>query len=74
MVICVCVCVYMCPRTHDQLCPTLCYLMDSSPPVNFQQEYWSSLPFPSPGDIPDPGIEPGLLHWQVDSSPLHHLS
>ena len=23
------------------------------------QEYWSALPFPSPGDLPDPGIEPG---------------
>ena len=23
-----------------------------------RQEYWSGLPFPSPGDIPDPGIEP----------------
>ena len=23
------------------------------------QEYWSGLPFPSPGDIPDPGVEPG---------------
>ena len=24
----------------------------------FRQEYWSGLPFPPPGDIPDPGIEP----------------
>ena len=24
-----------------------------------RQEYWSGLPFPSPGDFPDPGIEPG---------------
>ena len=23
-----------------------------------RQEYWSGLPFPSPGDLPDPGIEP----------------
>ena len=23
-----------------------------------RQEYWSRLPFPSPGDLPDPGIEP----------------
>ena len=28
-----------------------------------KQEYWSELPFPSPGDLPDPGIEPGLLYW-----------
>ena len=24
-----------------------------------RQKYWSGLPFPSPGDLPDPGIEPG---------------
>ena len=29
------------------------------PPMEFsRQEYWSGLPFPSPGDLPDPGIEP----------------
>ena len=28
-------------------------------PWTRQQEYWSGLPFPSPGDLPDPGIEPG---------------
>ena len=27
-----------------------------------RQEYWSGLPFPFPGDLPDPGIKPGLLH------------
>ena len=26
-----------------------------------RQEYWSGLPFPSPGDLPHPGIEPGAL-------------
>ena len=26
----------------------------------FRQEFWSGLPLPSPGDLPDPGIEPGL--------------
>ena len=36
-----------------------------------RQEYWSGLPCP-PGDQPDPGIKPRLLHlhWQVDSLPL----
>ena len=29
-----------------------------------RQEYWSGLPFPSPGDLPDPGIEPGSLHYR----------
>ena len=34
-----------------------------------RQEYWSGLPFPSPGDLPDPGIEPGSSALQVDSLP-----
>ena len=29
----------------------------------FRQEYWSGLPFPSPEDLPDPGIEPGSPTW-----------
>ena len=32
-----------------------------------RQEYWSGLPFPPPGDLPDPGIEPGFLTLQEDS-------
>ena len=32
-----------------------------------RQEYWSGLPFPSPEDLPDPGIEPGSAALQVDS-------
>ena len=32
-----------------------------------RQEYWSGLPFPSPGDLPDPGIEPRSPTLQVDS-------
>ena len=31
------------------------------------QEYWSGLPFPSPVDLPDPGIEPGSPALQADS-------
>ena len=34
-----------------------------------RQEYWSGLPFPSPGDIPDLGIEPGSSALQKDSLP-----
>ena len=33
------------------------------------QEYWSGLPFPSPGDLPDPGIEPGSPALQADALP-----
>ena len=38
-----------------------------------RQEYWSGLPFPSPGDLPDPGIEPRSPALQADvltSEPL----
>ena len=38
-----------------------------------RQEYWSGLPFPSLGYIPDPGIEPASPAWQVDSLLLKHL-
>ena len=33
-----------------------------------RQEYWSGLPFPSPGDLPDPGIKSGSPALQADSS------
>ena len=33
-----------------------------------RQEYWSGLPFPSPGDLPDPGIKPRFPALRVDSS------
>ena len=33
----------------------------------FSREYWSGSPFPSPGDLPDPGIEPGPPALQMDS-------
>ena len=34
-----------------------------------RQEYWSGLPCPSPGDLPDPGIKPSSPAWQADSLP-----
>ena len=48
--------------------------MDYSPPAPLsvglsRQEYWSGLPFPSPGDIPNPGIEPESPAMQADSLP-----
>ena len=35
-----------------------------------RQEYWSELPFPSPGDLPNPGIKLASPAWQADSLPL----
>ena len=34
-----------------------------------RQEYWSGLPFPSPGDLPNPGINPWFPAFQADSLP-----
>ena len=47
----------------SQSCPTLCDLMDSLSPGSsvrgiLQARHWRGLPFPSPGDLPDSGIEP----------------
>ena len=57
-----------------QLCPALCKPMNFSPPGYyihgiFRQEYWSRLPFHSPGDLPNPGMEPRSLALQADSLP-----
>ena len=53
------VCVYVC--AHAQSCPALCNPMDCNPPgfsVEFSRwEYWSGLPFPNVGDVPNPRIE-----------------
>ena len=55
-----------------QSCPTLCDPMDGSLPgsgsMGFsRQEYWSGLPLPSPGDLPNPGIKPRSLALQTDA-------
>ena len=54
-----------------QLCLTLCDPIDCSPPGSSVHEilweYWSGLPFLFPGDLPDPGIEPGSTTLQADS-------
>ena len=52
--------------------------MDCSPqaPLSMgfsRQEYWSGLPFPSPEDLPDPGIEPRSSALQVDALPSELL-
>ena len=41
---------------------------DTSPSMGFsRQEYWSGLPFPSPGDLPNPGIEPRSPALKADA-------
>ena len=63
----ICIHVYICMQTKLlQFCPALydpmdCSLSGSSVMEFSRQEYWSGLPFPPPGDLPDPGIEPMCL-------------
>ena len=40
----------------------------------FRQEYWSGLSFPSPGDLSDPGIEPGSPALQEDALPSEPIT
>ena len=57
--VCVCVCVHV--RALAKSCLTLCDPVDCSLPGSMEfsrQEYWSEMPFPSPGDLPDSGTEP----------------
>ena len=65
---------------HAVLClitqsgPILCDPMDCSPPSSpvhgiFQARYWSGLPSPLLGDLPNPGIKPRSSGMQVDSLP-----
>ena len=62
-----------------QLCLTLCDPMNCIAcqvlhPWEFsKEEYWSRLLFPPPGDLPNPGLNSHILHWQVDSVPMNHL-
>ena len=72
----------LCLCLVTQSCQTFCNPLDYSPTRlngifskstgSFRQEYWSRLPFPSPGDLPDPGIKhasPVSAALQADSLP-----
>ena len=63
---------YSCISMHTQSCQTLYLtlwdLTDCNPPSSsvhgiFQPEHWKGWPFPSPEDIPNPGIEPIPPAW-----------
>ena len=55
--------------SHVRLFATPCTVAHQAPPsMGFsRQEYWSGLPFPSPGDLPDPEIEPRSPAFQADA-------
>ena len=70
----VCVCMISC-FSHVRFFVTLWTMACQFPLFmgSSRQEYWSVLPFSTPGDLPDPGIEPNLLcllHWKVGSLSL----
>ena len=86
MFVCVCVYIYIYTHTCISCgnvyvcvlvtwsCLSLCDPMDWSLPGSMKfsrQEYWSELPFPSPGNFPTQGSNPGLLHCRHF---LYHLS
>ena len=72
---------YKLPREHfmqvvgslvAKSCPTLVtpLTVACQAPLSIRfsrQEHWSGLPFPSPGDLPDPGVKPGCPALQADS-------
>ena len=67
------------------MCCCCCFIADSfatpcttahQAPLSIEfprQEHWSGLPFPSPGDLSDPGIEPGSPALEADSLPTELL-
>ena len=62
------------PCLVAQPCPSLGSPVDCAPPGSSvhgfsRQEYWSGLPGPPPGDLPNPGMEPRSPALQTDSSP-----
>ena len=58
-------------RSHVRFFATL-WTVDNQAPLSmelFRQEYWTGLPFPSPGHLPDPGIKPRSPALQADYLP-----
>ena len=62
---------YVKSLSHVQLFVTPWTVAYQAPPSMglSKQEYWSGLPFPSPGDLPDPGIEPAVKAYILTSEP-----
>ena len=76
IIVCVCVCVCVCVHVLTASVMSNSYVttwtVACQAPLSMEfsrQEYWSRLPFPSPGALPNPGIEPGSPALQEDSLP-----
>ena len=71
-----CVCGYVCVLSHIQLFATPWTVACQAPlSMGFPgQEHWSGLPFPSPGDLPYPGVEPmSPVSPALAGKPTRHL-
>ena len=79
--VCVCLCVCVCVCVCDSESVSGSVMFHSLQPNGFyprqtplssgvsRQDYWSGLPFPSPGDLPDPVVKPKSAALQADSLP-----
>ena len=65
----VCVCVCVCVKAQFFVTPQTVTNQALLPMKFPRQEYWSGLPCPSLGDLPNPGIKPRSPILQADSSP-----
>ena len=66
----VCVCVCVCVKFSVMSDSATLWTVARQAPLSMgfsKQEYWSGLPFPSPGHLPNPGIEPGSPALQADA-------
>ena len=70
------VCMHACILSCARLFVTPWTVVHQAPlPMEFpRREYWSGVPFPPPGDLPDPGIEPVSPELQTDALPYAILS
>ena len=68
--VCVCVCVCVCEKSLSRVrLFATSWTVACQAPLSMgfsRQEYWSGLSFPSPGDLPNPRIEPGSPALQAD--------
>ena len=68
ILLCVCACVFVCVQLLQSFrLSAILWTVACQTPLSMersQQEYWSELPFPPSGDLPDPGINPHFLHWR----------
>ena len=69
--VCVCVCVLSCSVVSNSFVTPWTVARQAPLSMRFpREEYWSGLPCSSPGDLPDPGIEPASPALKADSLPL----